>query len=135
MNVDELYEQALARISQLPSCYFSVVRYSIGHRQLVILATPIEDEDMPLKDRRRLFMTFTGVEYMQLVPLWEESIFTLATPDERVELLEEVGLEINKLSRPPRVFYMHLGKLRNVIACATLQVSETAPEIHSYNFD
>ncbi len=106
-------------LAQLQEHYYIVERYLAGLARLTVVAYPEE------RNTDSIFVTFSGVKYMQLPTFWQKAPFALGTPDECKVLLESIGM--NEVSSLPVLFYVQLPKLRAYVVCWGIEISKEMP--------
>jgi hypothetical protein len=114
-------EEAAKELAKLQHYRYSVRRYLAGHQRLTVVVKPIRRSYGVEK-----FITFETVEYMQILPHWQEAPFILGTPDECRDLLKRVG-GIPILDDIPWLFYAQLPKSRIYIVCYNVFISDEMP--------
>lgn len=125
------YEERLAEFNLPLPCLYRVARYTLGHYILVLMC---ESQEENSSNRSRVFLTFEGVEYMQLYPMWRDSPLRLASPELRDTFLERAGVEPND-TQLPMVFHATFLDKNIVIVCARIYFSEKMPKLYEYQFD
>lgn len=112
-------------------CIFKVARYTVGHNSLVLMCESLETNFV---DRSRHFMTFEGVNYLQIFPSWKNSPLKLAPDNLHDSFLNKIEFE-DKLKNSPLVFYTTPNKTEILIVCARIYFSTTMPKLAEYTFD
>lgn len=130
-NVNDFYDNQLKKIDPHSPCKYRIARYTLGHKQLIIL---VEAKRELLDTNQKLFMVFEGVEYMQVFSSWEDAPFKLALANERHSFLDKVKIDTTKLSNQPHIFYALLQQREIFIVCSRMYVDEKMPKLYEYPF-
>lgn len=125
----DIYDAQLRKISRFRPHSYQVVRYTVGHQQLVV---SIEPETGEPNEHQRLFIVFEGVEYMQIYPFWRDALFKLMSSTERDSLLEKAGIDATGSDRSPLVFCAFPLEKQIVIVCWRMWIADRVPKF--YNF-
>jgi hypothetical protein len=130
-NIYDFYSEQLRKADLLAPCHYRVLRYTLGHQQLIIMVESKSDEASDVL--QRLFIVFEGVEYMQLFSSWDDASFKPASSTERNSYLEKAKIETTKKSHPFTVFYTSPMEHQYVI-CSNMYVTEEMPTLYEYTF-
>lgn len=130
-DVYDFYDSQLNKIVKLQPHLYRVVRYTIGHQQLIVL---VESRASEPNEHKHLFVVFEGVEYMQIFSSWQDAPFKLVPSIERDSLLENTGINITGQSNSPLVFCAFPTDRRILVVCWRMWVSERMPKLYEYTF-
>lgn len=130
-EADRFYEQQLKKIAALKPYRYKVVRYTVGHAQLVIV---FQAKKSRPNSPQRLLVLFEGVKYLQMFSSWQDAPFERASPSERDFYLEQLGIDAEKLSYSPLVFSTPSQGREMLIVCARMLIVDKLPELYEYTW-
>ncbi|HSH01311.1 MAG TPA: hypothetical protein VLL52_02255 [Anaerolineae bacterium] len=117
--VDNLFNRTLSKIQVMAKCVYRVEYYSVGHHELVISI-----HDMLSTAQKHL--VFSGVNYMSIVPKWQNSHLELVamTDPFTIDLFEQLSI-----SHKPsyRLVMAHQQQVKICIVSSLVHISDTFP--------
>jgi hypothetical protein len=130
-DIYNFFDAQLKKVDPAIFRFYRVARYTISHKQLILLVESEYNSSGGL--RRRLFITFEAVEYMQLHTSWKDIPLRLALSSERSLFLEKANINI-KPDSDYLVCYGLTSEEQIFIVCSSLQLTEDMPKLYEYTF-
>jgi len=131
-EIYQAYKRQLEKLSKIAPCRYTVERYYRSHRQLIISAT--SKRNVEIKSET-LYAHFIAVEYMSLIPFWDNVEFSLVPINEIRQNLEAIGIFANGHEKNPIIVCADPPGFHLYIVCHILQVLDKMPEIYAYHLD
>lgn len=118
----ELIKSVANRMRLLKEYYYAVEYYTASHKQLVVVARPINETRT---GEGLKYITFKTVKYMQMPTFWEGSPILLGTTKQCLEFVERVGIQV--INTIPILFYAQLPKSDVYVICHGAELSDEMP--------
>jgi hypothetical protein len=88
---------------------------------------------LPLEQRRRIYVDFEGVHYLQIVPRWNTEPLILLDKEASETFIKEIGLRRDGQSHTPFVFVVEKHHPKIAIVCGLIGLSDIRPESSDYH--
>lgn len=124
VDISEKLRKQLAKVNRATPCHYALERYFRELRRLVISVEVLSNTPQ-IGIREKVFMVFTGVEYIQVIPKWEDAPFDLVAGEERNELLHQ--FQVIGDEQYPRVFRAQPNRSPIIVVCSIVQVLNSLP--------
>lgn len=129
-EVYEDYKSQIDNLAKLSPCHFAIERYYRSLKQLIVSISPLNKTE---EKNRTQYVVFMGVEYLSLVPYWEQASLLIKPLDETEQVLRQIGVFNTAWEHLPYVVYVELLHLKLYIVFRIMRVYDHMPQTFEYN--